>query len=105
MIEILEMLDRELVASGQKNKINVGVVITGGTALLENLVDLAEQIFDLPVRIGYPTGMGGKIDEIYSPRCTTSVGLVLFGRDKNKEIQNREPSPLDKLKGWIRKIM
>ncbi len=105
MIEILEMLDRELVASGQKNKINVGIVLTGGTALLENIVDLAEQIFDLPVRIGYPNGISGKIDEIYSPRCTTSVGLVLFGRDKNKENQNREPSALDKLKGWFRKIM
>lgn len=105
MIEILEMIDRELVASGQKNKINGGVVITGGTALLANLVDLAEQIFDLPVRIGYPTGVGGKLEEIYSPRCTTATGLVLFGRNKSREILNREPSALDKLRGWIKKIM
>lgn len=105
MIEILEMIDRELVASGQKNKINGGVVITGGTALLANIVDLAEQIFDLPVRIGYPSGVGGKLEEIYSPRCTTATGLVLFGRNKSKEIQNREPSALDRLKGWVKKIM
>lgn len=105
MIEILEMIDRELVASGQKNKINGGVVITGGTALLANIVDLAEQIFDLPVRIGYPSGVGGKLEEIYSPRCTTATGLVLFGRNKSKEIQNREPSALDRVKEWIKKIM
>ncbi|WP_136805108.1 cell division protein FtsA [Desulfosediminicola flagellatus] len=105
MIEILEMIDRELVASGQKNKINGGIVITGGTALLANIVDLAEQIFDLPVRIGYPSGVGGKLEEIYSPRCTTATGLVLFGRNKSKEIQNREPSALDRLKGWVKKIM
>lgn len=105
MIEILEMIDRELVTSGQKNKINGGIVLTGGTALLANLVDLAEQIFDLPVRIGYPSGVGGKLEEIYSPRCTTATGLVLFGRNKSKEIQNREPSALDKLRGWIKKIM
>ena len=104
-IEILEMIDRELVASGQKNKINGGIVITGGTALLANIIDLAEQIFDLPVRIGYPSGVGGKLDEIHSPRCTTATGLVLFGRNKNSEIQNREPSALDKLKGWVKKIM
>ncbi|WP_163337956.1 cell division protein FtsA [Desulfopila sp. IMCC35008] len=105
MIEILEMIDRELVASGQKNKINGGVVITGGTALLANLVDLAEQIFDLPVRIGYPAGVGGKVEDIHSPRCTTAVGLVMFGRDKVRGSQNREPSAIDKLKGWVRKIM
>ncbi|WP_136798735.1 cell division protein FtsA [Desulfosediminicola ganghwensis] len=104
-IEILEMIDRELVASGQKNKINGGIVITGGTALLANIIDLAEQIFDLPVRIGYPSGVCGKLDEIHSPRCTTATGLVLFGRNKNSEIQNREPSALDKLKGWVKKIM
>ena len=105
MVEILEMIDRELVASGQKNKINGGIVITGGTALLANIVDLAEQIFDMPVRIGYPAGVGGRINEIHSPRCTTSVGLVLFGREKAQDIQNREPSAIDKLKGWVRKIM
>ena len=104
-IEILEMIDRELVASGHKNKINGGIVLTGGTSLLANIVDLAEQIFDLPVRIGYPSGVSGKLDEIHSPRCTTAAGLVLFGRDKNSEIQNREPSVLDKLKGWVKKIM
>ena len=106
MIEILEMVDRELVTSGQKNKItNGGIVLTGGTALLANVVDLAEQIFDLPVRIGYPAGIRGKTEEIHSPRCTTAVGLVLFGRDKVRETQNREPSAIDKLKGWVRKIM
>ena len=104
IVEILEMIDRELVASGQKNKINGGVVITGGTALLANLVDLAEQIFDLPVRIGYPTGIVGRVEEIYSPRCTTAVGLVMFGRNKNHTRHDRDETALDKFKGWIKKI-
>ena len=105
MVEILEMIERELVASGQKNKIHGGVVITGGTALLANLVDLAEQIFDLPVRIGYPAGVGGKIDEVYSPRCTTAIGLVMFGRNKGRNSHDRETTAIDKLKGWIKKIL
>ena len=77
MVEILEMVNRELLASGQKNRINAGIVLTGGTSLLVNLVDLAEQIFDMPVRVGYPTGIGGRADDVYTPRCTTAVGLVL----------------------------
>ncbi len=105
MIEILELVDRELVASGQKTRINGGVVITGGTALLANIVDLAEQIFDMPVRIGYPVGITGRVDEVYSPRCTTGVGLVMYGRKKSKEGSRHDASVIGKMKGWIKKIM
>ena len=105
MIEILEMVDRELVASGQKNRINAGVVVTGGTALLANLVDLSEQIFDLPVRIGYPTGVGGRVEDVFSPRCTTGVGLVMYGRDQRQSSLSREVGVMDKMKGWFKKIM
>lgn len=105
MIEILEMVDRELSVSGQKNRINAGIVLTGGTSLLANLVDLAEQIFDLPVRIGYPTGVGGRVDDIYTPRCTTGVGLVIYGREHQLSGLNRETGVMDKMKGWFKKIM
>ncbi|BDD86365.1 cell division protein FtsA [Desulfofustis limnaeus] len=105
MVEILEMVDRELAFSGQKNRINAGVVLTGGTALLANLVDLAEQIFDLPVRIGYPGGVGGRVEDIYTPRCTTGVGLVIYGREHQLSGLHREAGVVDKMKGWFRKIM
>ncbi|SDP66461.1 cell division protein FtsA [Desulforhopalus singaporensis] len=105
IVEILEMMNSELVASGQKNKINGGVVITGGTGLLPNLVELAEQIFDIPVRIGYPTGMSGKVDVLHSPRCTTGAGLVMFGRDKRDEMSRKENTLVSRVKDWIKKIM
>lgn len=105
MIEILEMVDRELVLSGQKNRINGGVVITGGTALLANVVDLAEQIFDTQVRIGYPAGITGRVDDVYSPRCTTAVGLVMYGREKCREGRQHDGSVIGKMKGWFKKIM
>jgi cell division protein FtsA len=105
IIEILEMMNRELVSSGQKNKINGGVVLTGGTALLANLVELAEQIFDLPVRIGYPCGITGRIEELHNPRCTTATGLVLFGRDKRREMGHQSPGMFDRVKEWFKKIM
>jgi len=105
IVEILEMMNRELVASGQKNKINGGVVITGGTALLANLVELAEQIFDLPVRIGYPVGVTGRVEDLHSPRCTTAVGLVMFGRNKLKENFRQEQTVVGRVKDWLKKIM
>jgi cell division protein FtsA len=105
IIEILEMMNRELVISGQKNKINGGIVITGGTALLANLVDLAEQIFDLPVRVGYPLGISGKIDELHNPRCTTAVGLVMFGRNNQNINGGHESGVVSRVRQWMKKIM
>ncbi len=105
IIEILEILDRELIASGQKNKINGGIVLTGGTALLTNIVELAEQIFDLPVRIGYPIGLTGKVEELYNPRCTTAAGLVVFGRKKHHEMGRQDSGVFNRMRNWIKKIM
>ena len=96
--EILEMVNQELVMSGQKNKINGGIVITGGTALLTNLVELAEQVFDLPVRIGYPLNVQGKVDEVHSPRCTTAVGLVMHGRQHQAELGQAGHGVIGKMK-------
>ncbi len=105
IVEILEMVNQELINSGQKNKIHGGVVITGGTALLANLVDLAEQIFDLPVRIGYPVKIGGRVEEVHSPRCTTAVGLVMYGRKNRAQKINDDSSVVGRMKSWMKKIM
>ena len=105
VLEILEMMNSELVASGQKNKINGGIVITGGTALLANLVDLAEQVFDLPVRVGYPLGISGKTAELHSPRCTTAVGLVMYARKNSDAGGRQESTVISRVKEWLKKIM
>jgi len=105
IVEILEMVNQELINSGQKNKIHGGVVITGGTALLANLVDLAEQIFDLPVRIGYPVKIGGRVEEVHTPRCTTAVGLVMYGRKHRGQKVNNDSSMVGRMKSWMKKIM
>ncbi len=105
MVEILELVNRELVVSGQKNRINAGIVLTGGTSLLVNLVDLAEQIFDMPVRVGYPSGIGGRVNDVYTPRCTTGVGLVLYGRDHQMSALDKDTGVMDKMRGLFKKIM
>ena len=85
MEEILQVVNKKICGSGYRNRINAGMVITGGTALLANVVEMAEQVFDMPVRISFPQGVGGKVEDVESPRCTTAVGLVLYGSN-NKEI-------------------
>jgi cell division protein FtsA len=54
-------------------------VLTGGTVAIEGITELAEQIFDAPVRIGYPMGISGLVDVVNSPLFATGVGLVKWG--------------------------
>jgi cell division protein FtsA len=65
--------------SGFLEMIPSGVVVTGGSVILDGLPELAEQIFDLPVRRGTPHDVGGMVTVIDSPVYTTGVGLVLYG--------------------------
>ncbi len=104
MIEILEILNNELVASGWKEKIKGGVVLTGGTALLVNLAQLAEQVFDLPVRIGSPQEICGKEELLHSPRCTTGVGLVLYGKKQGEVAGPVETGTWGKFKAWFARM-
>ena len=76
--EMLIILNQEMIDSSYKDRLNAGVVICGGTALLEYIVDLAEQIFDLPVRIGYPREIHEAPESINSPQNATGVGLVIY---------------------------
>lgn len=105
MEEILQMVNKNICASGYRNRINAGMVITGGTALLANIVDMAEQIFDMPVRIGFPQGVGGRVADIESPRCTTGVGLVLYGAEGGHHGPKETRSVLGKLKGVMKNII
>jgi cell division protein FtsA len=105
MEEILQMVNKNICASGYRNRINAGMVITGGTALLANIVDMAEQIFDMPVRIGYPEGVGGRLADIESPRCTTGVGLILYGAESSRQGPREHGGVVGKLKGFMRKII
>jgi cell division protein FtsA len=55
-------------------------VLTGGGAILEGMPEIAEQIFDLPIRRGAPSGVGGLADHVGSPAFATPVGLVVYGQ-------------------------
>lgn len=85
--EILTLVHHEVMKTGYANLIASGIVLTGGTAVLEGLPELAEQIFNLPVRRGIPVGIGGLVDLVHSPIYATGVGLVLYG--SKHETQSR----------------
>jgi len=82
--EILCLIEQELIRTELKDTLASGMVITGGTSLLPGLIELAEQIFDLPTRVGYPRGVGGLSDVIRNPIYATAVGLAIFGFKNHK---------------------
>jgi cell division protein FtsA len=82
--EILSLVHGEIIRSGYQNMLAGGVVLTGGTALLEGIPELGEQILNLPVRRGAPAGVGGLTDLVNSPIYATGVGLVLYGAKNNR---------------------
>jgi cell division protein FtsA len=77
--EILSLARQELSKSGLAERIPSGVVLTGGCSALEGITELAEEVFESPVRRGSPIHVGGLQDVVRSPMYATGVGLVLFG--------------------------
>ncbi|MBW2618223.1 MAG: cell division protein FtsA [Deltaproteobacteria bacterium] len=108
--EILSLTDRQMARSGLKELISAGLVITGGSALIESLSDLAEQVFNCQVRIGYPVGVQGLTDVVNNPMYATAVGLVRYGargssgrkfRIRDHNIFNRVVS---RMKDWFKEV-
>lgn len=77
--EVFELVKREIIKAGCLDFMTSGVVITGGSSLLPGVVEVAEQIFNVPARVGYPKDIGGLVDVVNNPIYATGVGLVLFG--------------------------
>lgn len=79
--EILEVVASELRKSGfPKEVLTSGIVLTGGTSMLSGIEELAEEVFELPVRIGIPQEMGGVSERVRTPRYSTVIGLLQAAR-------------------------
>jgi cell division protein FtsA len=111
MEEIFQLVQREIIRAGMENVIPSGIVITGGTALLEGVNEIAESIFNLPCRIGRPQGITGLVDVVNNPMYATGVGLVLYGarnqdsrkfRIRDKNIFNRI---MTRMKRWFNDVV
>jgi len=81
--ELFEICNEEIIKSGFANGLGAGIVLTGGSALLKGVDELAHRIFKIPIRIGYPSGDKyiGLSTEIESPIYSTAVGLALHSLD------------------------
>lgn len=78
--ELLELVLQELQRSGYEELLGAGVVLTGGSAKMEGVADLAEEVFHTPVRLGIPQHVTGLVDVVKNPIHATGVGLLLFGQ-------------------------
>jgi cell division protein FtsA len=85
--ELFELVQQRLRSTGSEDMIASGIVLTGGTALMEGMQDAAEKYLGMPVRRGTPKNIGGLMDVVNSPVYATGVGLVLYGAD------NYRPAP------------
>lgn len=90
--ELLSQVREEIRSSGFDRQLSSGVVLTGGGALLEGIVEVAEQVFDAPVRVAGPYDVGGPSDEVRQPGYAAAVGLALYGMRRGSHInQARQP--------------
>jgi cell division protein FtsA len=98
--EIFELVQKEIAKSGLDGVLASGLVVTGGSMLLQGAVEMAERRFGLPVRLGVPARVGGLVDIINSPIYSASAGLVLYGmkRQERSAFRLREDKILAKVK-------
>jgi len=111
MEEIFTLVKREIYRAGMENAMTSGSVLTGGTSLLEGVIEVAESVFNLPTRLGKPQGISGLVDVVNNPMYATGVGLVLYGaknqnakkfRIRDTNIFNRVMS---RMKNWFKEVV
>lgn len=111
MEEIFTLIKREIYRSEMENYIASGVVVTGGTSLLEGAIEIAEAIFGLPTRLGKPSGISGLSDVVNNPMYATGVGLVMYGARKApaKKFRIRDRnifnSIVQRMKKWFKEVI
>ena len=109
--EIFSLIKREIYRAGMENLIVSGMVLTGGSALLDEATEIAESIFELPTRLGKPREISGLVDVVNNPMYATGVGLVLYGarnrttkkfRIRDVNIFNRI---MTRMKKWFKDVI
>lgn len=107
VVELYELILNELRRSGMEEMIASGIVITGGSAMMRGMVELGEEIFHMPVRLGMPRYVGGLSEVVSNPRYATGVGLVLMGKQQlERHLSGQLESGsfgriLDRMKSWF----
>jgi cell division protein FtsA len=106
--ELYSLVQAELRRSGFEEQISSGLVLTGGASLMRGMVELAEEVFHMPVRVGLPEYVGGFSERVRNPRFATSVGLLLVGLEKHEidqaqRIQGQNLGQVvERMKSWFK---
>lgn len=104
--ELFRLVQAEIRRSGFEDMIAAGLVLTGGSAKMEGAVELAEEVFHVPVRLGYPQHVTGLVDVVRNPIHATGVGLLLFGSQSLPRERGRQhmkggfKEVWERMKGW-----
>ena len=107
--ELYSLVQAELRRSGFEELLSSGIVITGGSSAMQGMVELGEEIFHMPVRLGLPRYVGGLADVVKTPRFATAIGLLHYGleqRQRNDAARMHSASlgdVLARMKTWMQK--
>ena len=100
--ELLGLVQAELRRSGFEEICAAGVVLTGGSSKMEGAIELAEEIFHMPVRLGYPQHISGLVDVVRNPIHSTGVGLLLFGNRQQSALSSYQLDEYSEAGIWSR---
>jgi len=106
--ELYSLIQRELRSSGLEELLSSGIVITGGSALMKGMVELGEEVFHMPVRVGMPQYNGALSEVVRNPRYSTGMGLLMAGleevkRDRHAKMQGAGfKEVFERMKGWFK---
>ena len=106
--ELYSLIQRELRASGFEELLSSGIVLTGGSASMQGMVQLGEEVFHMPVRLGVPSYSGGLAEVVRNPRFSTGVGLLVSGleqikRDEHVRLHSANfKGVYDKMASWFK---
>ncbi len=102
--ELMLLVQAEIRRSGNEDMIAAGIVLTGGSSKVMGLIELAEEIFHMPVRMGGPENVTGLTEVIKNPMHSTGVGLLMYGKDHqglSRSIDAEDEHWMVKIKSWF----
>ena len=103
--ELFTLIQAELRRSGFEELVAAGIVLTGGASRMEGVIDLAEEIFHMPVSLGLPRNVAGLKDIVRNPVYATGVGLLQYGKQREEEIPGRgrlrRSGMFNRVKKWL----
>ena len=102
--ELFTLIQAELRRSGFEDLVAAGIVLTGGAAKMEGVIELAEEIFHMPVSLGSPRNVAGLKDIVRNPVYATGVGLLLYAKQREEESPSRKSrgrGSFTRIKKWL----